>query len=113
MTGRPFVTITGVTAALAIATLSSLSLPAASHDWYSGLRAPDGSLCCSDRDCHELQWSEVRRSADGALELMIGGRWLPVPFEAILPQRSPNGHVHACWPPSGRHIRCVILPPEA
>ena len=94
--------------------LVSLALPTepAAHDWYTGLRAPDGSSCCSQRDCHQLDWSQVRRAPNGELELLIDGRWLPVPFEAILSMRSPNGHVHACWPPRGEIIRCVILPPE-
>jgi hypothetical protein len=64
-------------------------------------------------DCHELDWSQVRRTSEGRLELLIGGSWLPVPFEAILSIRSPDGHVHACWPASDERIRCVILPPEA
>src|SRR5262249_36177980 len=83
------------------------------HDWYSGLRAPDGSPCCGHTDCHELDWSQVRRAPDGSLELLIGNHWLPGPFEAILSIKAPHGHVHACWPTSGERIRCVILPPEA
>jgi hypothetical protein len=87
--------------------------PVAAHDWYIGLHAPDGSLCCNDTDCHKLDWSQVRRTADGDLELLIGDLWLPVPFEAILSILSPDGHVHACWPRSAERVRCVILPPEA
>src|SRR5262249_2889520 len=44
---------------------------------------------------------------------LIVDHWLPVPFDAILSIKSPDGHVHACWPASGERIRCVILPPEA
>jgi hypothetical protein len=95
--------------------LAAVVLPTqvAAHDWYTGLRASDGSLCCSRTDCHELDWSQVRRAPGGGLELLIERQWLPVPFEAILSTKSPDGHVHACWPASGGNIRCVILPPEA
>jgi hypothetical protein len=89
-----------------------LPIPAAAHDWYTGLRAPDGSLCCNQRDCHELDWSQVRRAPDGELEVLIEGHWLVVPFQAVLSIKSPDGHVHACWPADGERIRCVILPPE-
>jgi hypothetical protein len=90
-----------------------LPTEAIAHDWYSGLRAPDGTPCCGQTDCHELAWSQVRRAPDGTLELLIVDHWLPVPFEAILSMKSPDGHVHACWPSSRERIRCVILPPEA
>jgi hypothetical protein len=45
--------------------LAAAALPtqAAAHDWYTGLRAPDGSLCCNRTDCHELDWSQVRRAS--------------------------------------------------
>jgi hypothetical protein len=90
----------------------ALPIPAAAHDWYTGLHAPDGSLCCNQSDCHQLDWSQVRRAPNGALELLIEGYWLSVPVEAILSMKSPDGHVHACWPKSGDRIRCVIVPPE-
>jgi hypothetical protein len=99
--------------ALIAMTAALLPAPAAAHDWYTGLQAPDGSLCCNQTDCHQLDWSQVRRTPDGDLELLIGGFWLPVPFESILSTLSPDGHVHACWPMSGAQVRCVILPPEA
>jgi hypothetical protein len=94
-------------------TAAMLPAPAAAHDWYTGLRAADGSLCCNDTDCHMLDWSQVRRTADGGLELLIGDVWHLVPFEAVLSILSPDGHVHACWPRSAERVRCVILPPEA
>jgi hypothetical protein len=98
---------------LIVLAASALPIPAAAHDWYTGLRAPDGSLCCNQRDCHKLDWSQVRRTPDGELELLIEGHWLSVPFQAILSIKSPDGHVHACWPAGGERIRCVIVPPEA
>jgi hypothetical protein len=90
-----------------------LPVTAAAHDWYSGLRSPDGVSCCNQRDCHELDWSQVRRAPDGELELLIEGRWLHVPFRAVLSIKSPDGHVHACWPAGSERLVCVILPPEA
>jgi hypothetical protein len=98
---------------LIVLTAAALPNQVTAHDWYNGLRAPDGSPCCNETDCHELAWSQVRRAPDGRLELLIVDHWLPVPFEAILPIKSPDGHVHACWPSSGERIRCVIVPPEA
>src|SRR5262245_27744930 len=90
-----------------------LPAPATAHDWYNGLHARDGALCCNQSDCHELVWSQVRRAPDGELELLIEGRWLPVPYKAILPIKSRDGHVHACWPAGSEQLVCVILPPEA
>jgi hypothetical protein len=98
---------------LIVLTAAALPIQATAHDWYNGLLAPDGSLCCGQTDCHQLDWSQVRRAPDGRLELLIADHWLPVPFEAILSIKSPDGHVHACWPASGERIRCVILPPES
>jgi hypothetical protein len=98
---------------LIVLTAAAVPIQAMAHDWYSGLRAPDGSPCCGETDCHKLDSSQVRRAPDGRLELLIVGHWLPVPFEAILSIKSPDGHVHACWPLTGERIRCVIVPPEA
>jgi hypothetical protein len=97
---------------LIVVAASVLPIQAAAHDWYTGLRAPDGSFCCDQRDCHELDWSQVRRALDGELELLIEGHWLRVPFQAILSIKSPDGHVHACWPAGAERLHCVILPPE-
>jgi hypothetical protein len=91
---------------------AALPIPAAAHDWYNGLHAPDRSLCCNQTDCHELEWWQVRRASGGELELLIEGHWLPVPFQAILSIKSPDGHVHACWPAGGARLVCVILPPD-
>ena len=98
---------------LIVLTAAALPSQVTAHDWYNGLRAPDGSLCCGQTDCHQLDWAQVRRAPDGGLELLIADHWLPVPFETILSIKSPDGHVHACWPASGERIRCVIVPPES
>ena len=69
---------------LIVLTAAALPIQATAHDWYNGLHAPDGSPCCSQTDCHKLDWSQVRRTPDGRLELLFADHWLAVPFEAIL-----------------------------
>ena len=95
------------------------------HDWYMGLKATDGASCCSNRDCHPVDY---RYNASKGLEVRIGRIWVPINSTMVLPLSSPDDHAHACyyfgiqrnvdeqssnylnWEPTGPVIRCVILP---
>jgi hypothetical protein len=90
------------------------------HEWYRGLKSPEGESCCNDKDCHPVDARFVRAESNGSvvLEIRIGGRWITVPHDRILPQPSPDGGVHACYSDpapfmtettGGLIIRCVMI----
>ena len=35
---------------------AAFSVPASAHEWYTGLRSPDGMSCCNERDCRPLAY---------------------------------------------------------
>jgi hypothetical protein len=88
------------------------------HSWYQGLRSPEGDSCCNEKDCHPVDARYVEGApAEWMLEIRIGGRWVRVPPQRILPQPSPDGGVHACYSDPapfmtettpGLVIRCVV-----
>jgi hypothetical protein len=86
------------------------ALPAASHEWYTGLRSPSGALCCNERDCRPVAY---RVNYDtGREEIQANGAWYPVEYDKVLPFSSPDGGYHACWRKAvGRpDFRCIMLP---
>jgi hypothetical protein len=86
------------------------ALPAGSHEWYTGLRSPDGMSCCNERDCRPVAY---RINSDtGREEINANGAWHPVEYDKVLPFSSPDGDSHACWgEAAGRPVfRCIILP---
>jgi hypothetical protein len=88
----------------------SFSVPAGSHDWYTGLRSPDGMSCCNERDCRPVAY---RINPDtGREEIKANGAWHHVEYDKVLPFSSPDGGSHACWgEAAGRPVfRCIILP---
>jgi hypothetical protein len=88
------------------------------HSWYQGLKSPEGDSCCNEKDCHPVDSRHVEGApGEWILEIRIGGRWVPVPPQRILPQSSPDGGVHACYSDPapfmtettpGLVIRCVV-----
>lgn len=88
------------------------------HSWYQGLKSPEGDSCCNEKDCHPVDSRYVEGApAEWILEIRIGGRWVRVPQQRILPQSSPDGGVHACYSDPapfmtettpGLVIRCVV-----
>jgi len=87
------------------------------HSWYRGLRSPEGESCCNEKDCRPVASRYVARPEGSVLEILISGRWIPVPPDRILPQPSPDGGVHACYSDPapfmtettpGLVIRCVV-----
>ena len=105
-TKRPAIVLLGTAALLAAAP------PAFAHDWFKGLRDPNGRLCCNGIDCGP-RGVEYR---DGQLMVDFPDpeghhRWSPVPPETILSLPSPDNRTYACgW---HGHVICVILPPPA
>jgi DNA-binding MarR family transcriptional regulator len=98
-------------AAVALA-LGLLSSPAAAHDFYSGLKAPDGGSCCSDtmKECHP---TEMCRLPDGKEGIITEG-WgcTAVPWGKVLGISSPDGRPSVCESPihgPAPVIYCVIL----
>lgn len=89
---------------------------AEAHDFYSGLRAPDGMSCCSDtmRECHT---TSMCRLPDGKEGIVTSG-WgcVPVPWGKVLGISSPDGQPSVCESPihgPAPVIYCVILGGEA
>ncbi|HXW27731.1 MAG TPA: hypothetical protein VEK55_00080 [Xanthobacteraceae bacterium] len=88
------------------------------HEFYRGLRSPEGESCCNEKDCRPVQGRYVREGGAYTLEILIGTRWIKVPKDRILPEPSPDGAVHACYSDpapfmtetaAGLIIRCVII----
>ena len=82
---------------------------ALAHAWYGDLYNRAGVSCCADRDCHPVPMCILPTHREG---LLVDGACRPIPHDAILSLPSPDGEAHACWEPSGKAIRCVILPGE-
>lgn len=100
--------------ALAIA-VPALAAPPPDADptlapWFRGLRVPGtGTSCCSMADCRPAEL----RVVDGHYEVLIEGKWLPVPQDLILPdQQNPTGRAVVCWTRSAG-ILCFVRGPEA
>lgn len=64
------------------------------HDWYSDLKNSKGSLCCGGDDCAPYPYRHT--PGETGYELLINGRWWPVPSEAVLGMFSPDDQAHAC-----------------
>ena len=95
------------TAAAAAAIIWSPGL-ASAHSWYTGLYNPAGRLCCGGTDCGPVSPGLLRREADQSFSVWHGGKWYPIPMDAIMSIASPDARVHLCfW---GGAPRCVFLP---
>lgn len=82
--------------------LSFIAYGAQAHEWYTELRAPDGTVCCNGHDCAPVDVCYV-----GGLEgVLVRGKCHIAPQARILPQSSPDGREHACY--WGGEVRCVI-----
>ena len=84
--------------------------PAGAHDWYTGLRSPQGRDCCGGRDCRPVPYRTNAQT--GREEIEANGAWWPVEPDKVLAFASPDGSAHACW--VGRRGRpaflCIVLP---
>ena len=47
------------------------------HEWYRGLRSPEGEGCCNERDCQPVASRYTPDGPEGAfvLEILIRNRW--------------------------------------
>jgi hypothetical protein len=99
-----------VALAVVLVVTAASSLPARSHDWYTGLRSPRGAPCCNERDCRPVAYRVNR--VTGREEIQANGAWYPVEYDKVLPFSSPDGGYHACWGnAAGRpNFRCIMLP---
>jgi len=83
--------------------------------WFEGLRAENGSSCCSQADCRAVDYRVVEMH----YEALIGNQfdvdpplWLPVPETRILKRaENPVGRAVACWTPY-TGILCFVLPSQ-
>ncbi len=76
--------------------------------WFQGLRAPNGSSCCSIADCRITDY----RTDGSNYEALIEGRWLLVPPERVLDHiPNPTGRAVVCYAPA-LGILCFVRPDE-
>jgi hypothetical protein len=77
--------------------------------WFRGLKAPNGTGCCSEADCRQVE----SRLTQGGYEVMIRSRWIPVPWERVLRRTdNPTGRAIVCYTPDDL-ILCFVRPPDA
>lgn len=94
--------------AAALVALALLLHFAHAHDQFSHWLSPYGVKCCSDleKECRAVR-SDYDVSA-GRYVILVGGRWVPVPAEAVLTkQESPDGSSYACIGKTGT-IFCFV-----
>lgn len=80
------------------------------HDWYRSLQTPHGTSCCNAQedgqgDCRPVQ---ARPSADGGWEAFVGGRWLSVPAERILPDHLNRVPLQSHICEQDNYVRCFL-----
>lgn len=77
-------------------------------EWLRSLTAPDGSSCCSERDC----FPSDARLRDGAWEVPAGDGWEAVDPARVLSVPNRDGRPVLCRLPSGV-IVCFVPPAGA
>jgi hypothetical protein len=82
--------------------LSFIACGAQAHEWYTDLRAPDGTVCCNGHDCAPVDVCYL----GGVEGVVVRGKCMIAPQARVLPQSSPDGREHACY--WGGEVRCVI-----
>lgn len=88
---------------------------ASAHEWYTGLKTPDGSAsCCNNRDCRAVEECIAEGGAQG---IVLRDACVPVDWSKVLPVGSPDGRWHACTmisiQPPGERPRCIVAPAGA
>ena len=80
---------------------------AENHHWYQTLKRPgSGVSCCSDIDCGVTR----ARYVEGHWEALFEGRWMSIPADRVLAERSPDGRAHICAAKNAREPFCFIPP---
>lgn len=67
------------------------------HERYQEWKTDSGASCCNAQDCRGAQG--YRMTPDG-YEVLIEGKYFPVPTKAIRPYPSPDGNAHVCYRPT-------------
>lgn len=74
------------------------------HDPYTKWLDKRGFSCCDNRDC-----APVRADlTPTGWQVWMEGRWVPVPWDAVLEIPSPDGRSHACMSPGAVFVRCFV-----
>jgi len=81
--------------------------------FYSKLTRDDGGSCCNLNDCRPTS----SRTVGDHYEVMVDGKWTPVPPETIRKVVAPDHGAHVCAANKVDEfntdiIFCVVLPPE-
>ena len=91
--------------------LCLLSTVTQAHEWYTGLKAPNGVRCCDGKDCHPTGSCRTPDNKEGIIS-----RWgcISIPWDKVLGIASPDGGPHICEsltadPSTSPVIYCVIL----
>jgi hypothetical protein len=84
---------------------------ARNHDWYRLLRDRKGVSCCNGDPSHgDCRPAQARQDESGQWRVYLGGRWVPVPPQAVLDpalNRQPL-HAHVCAHPDTNYIYCFL-----
>lgn len=75
------------------------------HSTYEQWKDQRGYSCCDDGDCRPTR---ADKGDDGRWRAWIDGRWIPVPADAVLDRRSPDGRSHVCMSPGAQEPRCFV-----
>lgn len=89
---------------LIIVALASAWKLARAHEPYSDWKDNRGYGCCDNGDCMPVR-------ADPRPEgwrILVDGRWMLVPPDAVLKIPSPDGRSHACISPGAQEPRCFV-----
>lgn len=82
-----------------------LAFPVLAHEPYGSWKDKNGFGCCDDRDCAPVR---ARQDVHGAWSILVNGRWMVVPRDAVLAIPSPDGRSHACVAPNALEPRCFV-----
>ena len=102
----PSLRLVGAFAAATIAASAAIAETQDRGTWFKGLKQPGtDNYCCDVSDCEktEADWR------DGQWWAVVQGRWMPIPRNKELAERSIDGEAYVCsgW---ARRIFCFIKP---
>jgi hypothetical protein len=75
------------------------------HATYEEWKDYRGFSCCDDSDCRPVR---ADAGIDGQWRAWVDGRWVPVPPNAVLQIKSPDGRNHICMSPGAVEPRCFV-----
>jgi hypothetical protein len=101
-----------VVAAIAILIAIAVLLSRAhAHDGYSDWKQPSSNIsCCSDKDCHSLEDSEVKfENGHWVAWHRATKTWVVIPNDRVINEPNPNGKAHLCATETG-YVWCFLPP---